>query len=950
MHTRWVLVMLVAGLLVAMPAQAQRLACGGHRINWIGGAPGAGVDRTPSYHQLPSVDEPTGADRGGVGDASAAGFDPTHYPIPGPTIPEPAGMNRERWDALVFNAFDSSLREDQTYVLDRAVVPTIRICIQSADDSYTGERLAPYADASWWRRQIDRWTSLRWNGEIRIAACTGDVSNGWIHVREGRPGEVQGTAHAFSLYQGRPHLASWRYSVIAWHPDRVRNLSESIFEKTLAHELGHVLGFWHVPPESGYVMAQGGESSWPEEESSLAQLAYRVGPNVRYPGLVRPALPDDPEQDPADRAALMALYEATDGKNWTDSANWGTDEPFDYWHGVVTDEAGRVAKLDLHINNLSGPMPPELGDVSNLRVLVLEGNDLTGPLPPELGDLSNLERLNLSGNNLTGPLPPELGDLASLVNLNLSRNNVTGPIPPALGRMPSLWGLNLDSNNLTGPIPPALGRMPSLWGLNLDSNNLTGPIPPELGDLPSLEILKLRSNNLSGPVPPELGRLTSLEWLILNDNNLTGPVPTEVGNLSNLDILRLGANRLTGSLPSSMTSLRVLHTLDIANNAGLCAPADDAFQEWLATVRDFQGNTCGIEPEQDPTDRAALMALYQATDGESWTNGANWGTDERFANWHGVTTDREERVVRLSLSDNNLRGPIPAELGNLSNLENLGLGFNNLTGPIPPELGNLSNLENLRLGFNNLTGPIPPELGNLSDLESLDCKFNELTGPIPPELGRLSNLRVLGLNSNNLTGPIPPELARLSNLWVLWLSVNHLTGPIPPALGLGSLSNLEHLTLGYNDLTGPIPAELGRLSDLEDLSLRSNNLTGRIPPELGDLYRLQTLVVSRNRLTGPVPAELGELSNLEILNLRANDLTAQLPSSMTSLRILQLLDIADNAGLCAPADEAFQAWLATVPDFRGETCGANPVPALPGIWLALVVLLWCFGAGLLGRS
>ena len=35
-----------------------------------------------------------------------------------------------------------------------------------------------------------------------------------------------------------------------------------------------------------------------------------------------------------DRAALMALYNATDGPNWVDNTNWLTDAPLGEWYGV----------------------------------------------------------------------------------------------------------------------------------------------------------------------------------------------------------------------------------------------------------------------------------------------------------------------------------------------------------------------------------------------------------------------------------------------------------------------------------------------------------------------------------------------------------------------------------------------------------------------------------------
>ncbi|MDE0398464.1 MAG: hypothetical protein OXL96_11735, partial [Candidatus Poribacteria bacterium] len=62
-------------------------------------------------------------------------------------------------------------------------------------------------------------------------------------------------------------------------------------------------------------------------------------------------------------------------------------------------------------------------------------------------------------------------------------------------------------------------------------------------------------------------------------------------------------------------------------------------------------------------DRDALAALYQDTDGANWTNNRNWLTDAPLDTWHGVTTDRSDRVVELDLAENKLSGTIPSELG-----------------------------------------------------------------------------------------------------------------------------------------------------------------------------------------------------------------------------------------------------------------------------------------------
>ena len=189
------------------------------------------------------------------------------------------------------------------------------------------------------------------------------------------------------------------------------------------------------------------------------------------------------------------------------------------------------------------------------------------------------------------------------------------------------------------------------------------------------------------------------------------------------------------------------------------------------------------------SDRAALVALYKATEGRSWTTRTNWLSGRSLDEWYGVTTNNGGRVTGLNLSSNSVYGALPAELGDLTKLRELRLADNPLRGPIPAELGDLSNLRVLNLGSQgrgSLNGPIPAALGNLTNLESLDLSSNDLTGPIPAWLGDLTNLRALNLWSNELTGPIPA-----------WL---------------GDLANLEYLSLGWNELTGPIPANLTNLN------------------------------------------------------------------------------------------------------------------------------------------
>ena len=345
---------------------------------------------------------------------------------------------------------------------------------------------------------------------------------------------------------------------------------------------------------------------------------------------------------------------------------------------------------------MTGEIPAELGNLTNLRLLGLDGNQLTGEIPAELGSLTNLQVLSLPTNQLTGEIPAELGNLTNLRELGLGGNQLTGEIPVELGSLTSLLALELYLNQLTGEIPAELGSLTSLRELWLDRNQLTGEIPAELGSLTNLTDLRLTSNQLTGEIPAELGNLTNLEYLDLSNNQLTGEIPAELGSLTNLEQLLLTSNQLTGEIPAELGSLTNLRVLALAGN------------QLTGEIAAELGSLTNLE------------GLY--------------------------------------LQGNQLTGEIAAELGSLTNLEGLYLQGNQLTGEIPAELGDLTNLEGLFLTNNQLTGEIPAELGSLTSLIWLYLQGNQLTGAIPAELVSLSNLKELWLHSNQLVGCIPNGL------------------------------------------------------------------------------------------------------------------------------------------------------------------------------------------------
>ncbi len=354
----------------------------------------------------------------------------------------------------------------------------------------------------------------------------------------------------------------------------------------------------------------------------------------------------------SDRAALVALYNATNGANWTNNKNWLSDAPMRYWYGVTTDRGGRVTVLSLEGNQLSGEIPLDLSNLSHLAYLKLHENRLSGQIPPQLGLLTYLVTLNLYQNQLTGQIPPQLGNLTYLVYLKLYENRLSGQIPPELGNLTYLVTLNLYQNQLSGQIPPELGNLSYLWTLYLYQNQLSGQIPPELGNLSSMRYLALNENVLSGEIPRELGNLSSLVYLYLWGNRLSGGIPPEFGSLAYLESLSLGENQLTGCVPWELGYIEDKSVVGYR----FCSGSDQM--------------PAGTTPASD---RAALVALYRDTDGPNWKQNGGWLSEAPTGQWFGVTTNGNGRVIELDLDANWLDGEIPPELGELSYLRTLSL-------------------------------------------------------------------------------------------------------------------------------------------------------------------------------------------------------------------------------------------------------------------------------------
>ncbi|KAK9996567.1 hypothetical protein SO802_021253 [Lithocarpus litseifolius] len=242
------------------------------------------------------------------------------------------------------------------------------------------------------------------------------------------------------------------------------------------------------------------------------------------------------------------------------------DLTFNYINGSIPSSFSQLPLVILSLsgNRLSGEIPKGIGEIGSLEELVLEANQLDGHLPENLGNLSNLKRLVLNANNFTGPIPETFGKLTNLTEFRIDGTAISGKIPGFIGNWSKLDRLDMQGTFMEGPIPVTISLLSNLTELRISDLKGLSIEFPNLKDLKKLEYLVLRNCLIAGSIPGYIGELESLKKLDLSFNKLSGPIPDAFWNRE-LDDMYLTNNSLSGEVPKWVLEY-TKHNWDISYN------------------------------------------------------------------------------------------------------------------------------------------------------------------------------------------------------------------------------------------------------------------------------------------------------------------------------------------------------------------------------------------------
>ena len=546
-------------------------------------------------------------------------------------------------------------------------------------------------------------------------------------------------------------------------------------------------------------------------------------------------------------------------------------------------QLGNLEVLSLSHNVFKGEdMPSSLQFLGNLVHFSCSECGFAGTIPAWLGSLQNLEYLQLDRNGFTGALPAQLGNLGKLQHLNLGDQlshggGISGNLMD-FSLQTQLSELILHHNYFTGVIPTTLLRNMStsdLATIDLRFNFLSGAVPTELGAIGKLNLYV--AGNSIDTLPPQLCQKSWNEGNtqkhgcdgILCGKGTFNAYGRAVGDLEcspcesdGAQVQYFGATRCGKNYEHTILTRLYRDTNGPNWKRDTNWLKDDDHCTWEGITCYDDGEYEGLVKDIDLGDNnmigSTFATLWQLVGLKTVNFRKNdiklsFGTLIEAVNLETMILSETfmeslegisgaPSLKSLHVTNSNLMGPIPDELFDMTQLEEIYLSYNDLTGTLSTRFGQLKSLRDLYVFGNYIQGTIPSELGLVSSLQHMVLGENELSGSIPRQIMSLPFLEVLSFHRENVdTGPDTP---------LFQVGGGGLGGTLPAFAGL---PRLRKLYLGSNEFYGSIPDNfLQGIRDKDqqiEVDLTFNNLDGNIPKQLAN-FKNMNLYVAGNSFTG----------------------------------------------------------------------------------------------------
>ncbi|KAG5108855.1 hypothetical protein JHK84_045762 [Glycine max] len=551
---------------------------------------------------------------------------------------------------------------------------------------------------------------------------------------------------------------------------------------------------------------------------------------------------------------------------------------------------------------------PSLLNFSSLQTLHLSDTHYSPAIsfvPKWIFKLKKLVSLQLWGNEIQGPIPGGIRNLTLLQNLDLSENSFSSSIPDCLYGLHRLKFLNLMGNNLHGTISDALGNLTSLVELDLSRNQLEGNIPTSLGNLCNLRVIDLSYLKLNQQVNELLEILApcishGLTRLAVQSSRLSGNLTDHIGAFKNIVQLDFSNNLIGGSLPRSFGKLSSLRYLDLSMNKFSGNPFESLRSLSKLLSLHIDGNLFhGVVKEDDLANLTSLTEIHASGNNFTLKVGPNWIPNFQLTylevtSWQlgpsfPLWIQSQNKLKYVGLSNTGIFDSIPTQMWEaLSQVLYLNLSRNHIHGEIGTTLKNPISIPTIDLSSNHLCGKLPYLSSDVLGLDLSSNSFSEsMNDFLCNDQDKPMQLQFLNLASNNLSGEIPDCWMNWTSLVDVNLQSNHFVGNLPQSMG--SLAELQSLQIRNNTLSGIFPSSLKKNNQLISLDLGENNLSGSIPTWVGEnLLNVKILRLRSNRFGGHIPNEICQMSHLQVLDLAQNNLSGNIPSCFSNLSAMTL--------------------------------------------------------------